>query len=250
MVNETTDPPPGQLALPETHIFPVIPFSLVIYPDIFVRIEFVPQSESRKKLEEIIERGDPRAIAFLHLSSIDTSIKKPVGILASIKFIGGENFEFKGISRVEIIEFVNDKKKKMRMAKVRFLEDKPKKSELTRSDEVIVFGSLEAIYSLLVKLSELLPEKEEIKKEVGSAINYLSSNRRDLNTVYYYLPSSILRALYFVEDESLEKLLRDNDVNYRLQAIIDILKREIKIFEMRQILFEDPESFRNDDGGK
>lgn len=250
MVDETADPSPGQLVLPETHIFPILPFSLITYPNIPVRIEFIPEADSQKKVKEMMEQGYAEAIAFFHISAINLSIKKPIGILVSIKTSDNKNFEFGGISRVEILEFIKDKKKNLRLAKVRFLDDKPSKSDITRSDEVIVFGSMEAIYSLLVKLSRLLPEKEEIKEDVDSAISYLSSNRRDLDSGYYYLPYAILRALYFVEDESLEKLLREDDINYRLQSIIDILKREIKIFEMRQILFEDPESFRDEGGGK
>lgn len=254
MSSQTADPPPGNLMLQETQLFPVLPFPLIIYPDILVRIEFNPDADSQKKLKEMLERGESRAIALLRRPAMDTLGKKPIfndiGILVNIKALDDRNFEFGGISRVKIIQFVADNKNNILMANIRLLEDSPKKSEATRSDQTIIFGSLEAIYSLLMQLFKLLPEKEEIKEDIDSVINYLCSNRRELDTAYNYLPCSILRAFYFVEDELLAALLKNDDVNYRLQAIVDILKREIKIFEMRQILFEDPESFRDQDEGK
>ncbi|MDO8657301.1 MAG: hypothetical protein Q7K55_01075 [Candidatus Levybacteria bacterium] len=254
MLSQATGPPKNPLEFWETQFFPALPFALVIYPSIRLGVEPVLKLNDQKIWEKILKQKDPRAIAFLHKPTLDLLSAKPIsnnaGVLVSIEVMDNKYFELVGISRVEIMEFTKDKNTNLLMTEVKLLEDKPKQSEINQSESIMVLGSLEAICSLLIQLSELLPEKDEIKKDIDFLINHIKDNRRSLNTAYYFLPCMVLRYFDFVEDELRELLLKNDDIIYRLQTIIDILKKEIKIFEMRQILFENLESFRDEDEGK
>ncbi len=212
MPNQATGPSPGQLVPLGMQLFPVLPFPLVIYPEITIRMAPALNPGDQKRWGEIMEQENPMAIALIRRPVLDTpgvrSIMNVIGILVSIKAVDKERFELTGISRAEIFQFIADKKKNLLMVRVKLLEDEPKKIEITKSDQTIVFGSLEAIHSLLIQLFDLLPEKEKLREDVDFIMNYVFKNRRDLDIAYYYLPCFILRDFCFIEDELLDTLLK------------------------------------------